>query len=58
MYKLDEEEMRNPEAVFSQKKYCSVVGETIDIVDDFREKYEENYNQNLNVFRRRKGRLG
>ena len=35
-YKYDEEEEKNPEELLSQRKYCSVVGDTIDIVDSFR----------------------
>lgn len=41
---------------FSQRKYCSVVGATIDVVESFREKYQEEGTGK--AFHRRKGRLG
>lgn len=56
IYKYDDEDLHSPEEPFSQKKYCSVVGETIDIVTDFKEKYEEGL-KNPYTFRKRKGRL-
>ena len=55
-YRYDHDEEEKPVS-FRQKKYSSVVGNTIDVVENFPRIYDEAYNEDSTIFRRRKGRL-
>lgn len=52
-----DEQNNMKDTLFSQRKYCSVVGSTIDVVEEFKNTYHEEYKKVPEIFHRRKGRL-